>query len=214
MTAEGLGGRLLGEVEVGSLESVLGDLRKLYAKEIDSTPRRLGNLDLDSIWNKHGGKLEVTGRALPLLYHIISTAVSTPRLGTVAVVDVDGRFDVSRLDCSMDDLKHVHIFKPVRDAVKVTVDSIEPYLVYGSHSSQGRDLVAVMVIGGVGGDVLVGWRGWLKAESEKEQVVRFGMGMSVEEALREREARQNALDEKGWTAQSEWGSYKWVEDKI
>jgi len=114
------------------------------------------------------------------------------------------------LNCTMEDLKHVHIFRPGRDAVTATLESIEPYLLYGSHFSQGRDLVATIVNGGNGGDITVGWKGWLRVESEKDEVMRFGMGMSVEEALRERVARQNVVDEKGWIGLSERGVLKWV----
>jgi hypothetical protein len=56
------------------------------------------------------------------------------------------------------------------------------------------------------------WRGWLRVESESEDVPRFGMGVSVEEAMREREQRQLAVENKGWRAVSEWGEYRWTNE--
>jgi hypothetical protein len=38
------------------------------------------------------------------------------------------------------------------------------------------------------------------------------MGTSVEEAMREREQRQLAVESKGWRAVSEWGEYKWNDE--
>jgi hypothetical protein len=65
---------------------------------------------------------------------------------------------------------------------------------------------------GLGGDVMVGWRGWLRVESVIEEVPKFGIGISVEEAMRDREQRQMAVNEKGWKAVSEGGDFRWVDE--
>ena len=85
--------------------------------------------------------LSVTGRYLPLLYHLVSTVVATPHRYAVLVVDPEARFDVSRLVSPSDtfsstnpnpdpdpgsgagagsgaypatpaDLRHVHVLRP------------------------------------------------------------------------------------------------------
>jgi len=201
MSAEVVGGRLLDEAESGSLKEVLQQLRTLNK----SHPPRLGIPGLDEIWRRHGGKLEIIGRALPLLYLIVDTAVEE-KLGTVVVVDMDGRFDVSRLRC---ELQHVHMVRPFKGALKITLDSIDDYLLYGQHQSKGRELVATIVIGGQGGDIMAGWRGWMLVE--REEVAKFEPGTSVEEALVEREARQEAVESADWIASSACGEFRWKE---
>jgi len=201
MSAEVVGGRLLGETESGTLKEVLQELRTLH----NPNPPRLGIPGLDEIWKRHGVKLEIIGRALPLLYLIVDTAIEE-KSGTIVVVDMDGRFDVSRLRC---DLQHVHMFRPVKGALKITLDSIDDYLLYGQHQSKGRELVATIVIGGQGGDIMAGWRGWMLVE--REEVAKYGPRMSIEEALMERDARQEAVESADWVASSAWGEYRWKE---
>ncbi|KAI9735450.1 MAG: hypothetical protein M1818_006456 [Claussenomyces sp. TS43310] len=219
MAAEARGARMLGEVKTGSLEDLLGHLRRLHRDcEPELKTRRLGIRDLDEIWARHGDKLEITGceNGLPLLYHIVSTIVSPPRSGTVVVVDVDGRFDITRLTCAYGDLKHVHVLRPSKSSLKVTMESVEHYMLYGGrqgkHVSADREWVGTIVYGGIGSNITGGWRGWLKVESEREDVVGFGLGMSVEEAVVDRDARQTALMQRGWRATSAWGTYTWAED--
>jgi hypothetical protein len=171
---------------------------------------RLGIPALDALWTRHGGRLEITGHGgLPLLYHIVSAVVAPMRSGTIVIVDVDGRFDVSRLSCSLEDLQHVHVVRPAKGMLKETLGQLDTYLLGGKHGSMSRELVATVVNGSQGGDISVSWRGWLKAESEIDEVPRFGMGISVEEALTERDNRQEAIENKGWRAESEWGDYRW-----
>jgi len=168
---------------------------------------------LDDIWARHGGRLEITGlEGLELLYQIVSTTVSSPRNGTIVVVDADGTFDVTRLRCEMEDLKHVHIYRPLKGQVKATLGQVNSYLLSGEHASMGRDCLGIIVNGAQGGDIMLWWRGWLRVESESEDVPRFGMGVSVEEAMREREQRQLAVENKGWRAVSEWGEYRWTNE--
>lgn len=98
------------------------------------------------------------------------------------------------------------------------MEGIEAWMVGGEHGSMGREWVITAVcgvggsigMGGVGvGNVVVGWRGWVRVE--REEVLGFGVGLSVEEALRERGRRQEVVDEVGWKAVSEYGEYVWKE---
>lgn len=96
------------------------------------------------------------------------------------------------------------------------MQGVEEWMVGGQHESMGREWVITAVCGvegfmGMGGvslgNVVVGWRGWLRVE--REEVLGFGPGMSVEEALRERDRRQEAVDASRWKAVSEYGEYTW-----
>lgn len=88
-------------------------------------------------------------------------------------------------------------------------------MVYGEHESKERVWRGVFVLGGgvVGrgfgiGELVVvttGWRGWLRVE--REEVLGFAEGITLEEALRHREARERALEGKGWRCVSELGEF-------
>jgi hypothetical protein len=86
-------------------------------------------------------------------------------------------------------------------------------MLYGEHSSKDREWMGTLVNGnGDGvmmkiGNVVVGWRGWLRVE--RERVGLFAEGMAVEEAWEERAGRQDAVDAKGWRAISEMGEFIW-----
>ena len=165
---------------------------------------RTGIPELDSLWRSHGGRLAIVGRWLPLLYHIVNHLVKV-RGGTVAVVDVDGRFSPSHLDC---ELRHVHVFKPTRSNLNVTLESVEGYMLWGDHASKNRELMATIVNGAVGGDIMTGWRGWLKVE--REEMEGFAAGISAEEALAERRGPDN-MGSRGWRAVSQHGTFGWRE---
>lgn len=155
------------------------------------------------------------GRYRALLYHIASVAVSAPRNGTVLVVDVDGKFDVTRLHCSVEELRHVWVVRARggKEGVKQALEEGTRWLVYGEHGSKGRELVVRIVSGGGGeADVVGGWRGWLRVEREGKEGGGFGMGMSVEEAMREREERRSVLEGMGWRAVCEEGGFTWREE--
>jgi len=124
--------------------------------------------------------------------------------GTVALIDIDGRFSPSHLSC---ELQHVHVFRPTKRNLKVTLESVEEYMLWGEHESMGREWVGTLVNGEVGGDIMVGWRGWLRVE--REEVSGFTDGVSVEEVVGEREKRQEVVDSKGWRGTSEMGKYCW-----
>lgn len=124
--------------------------------------------------------------------------------GTIALIDLDGRFSPSHLTC---DLHHIHVFRPTKSNFKATLEGLEDYMLWGEHESKGREWVGTLVIGGVGGDIMFGWRGWLRVE--REEVSRFAVGVSVEEIIGEREKRQDVVDSKGWKGVSEIGEYSW-----
>lgn len=128
--------------------------------------------------------------------------------GTVVLIDLDGRFSPSHLtDLTMSDLEHVHVFRCSKERLKVTLEHLEEYMILGEHGSKGREWLGTIVLGGVGGDVMVGWRGWLGVE--RELVGGFGEGVSVEEAWGEREKRIEVLDGKGWRGVCEMGKFNW-----
>lgn len=200
-SAELLGARLLREIgyEEGSLEELLKELRTAHTPNLSRT----GIVELDKLWKSHGGNLSITGRGLPLLYHVIDHMVTSLH-GTVALIDIDGRFSPSQLSC---ELEHVHVFRPTQMNLKVTLESVEKYMLWGEHGSKGREWVGTLVNGGVGGDIMVGWRGWLRVE--REDVCGFELEVSVEEVMGEREKRQEVVEAKGWKGVSEMGSYYW-----
>jgi hypothetical protein len=124
--------------------------------------------------------------------------------GAVALVDMDGRFSPSHLSC---DIRHVHVWRPTNHNLSATLESVEGHMLWGDHVSKGREWVGTIVNGGVGGDIMVGWRGWLKVE--KEDTGPFGLGVSVEEVMVDREQRQEVVDRSGWKAVSEIGEFSW-----
>ncbi|KAI2618311.1 hypothetical protein GGS26DRAFT_574984 [Hypomontagnella submonticulosa] len=86
-------------------------------------------------------------------------------------------------------------------------------MVYGDHGSRAREWWGTVVLGGGGSgarsDVSVGWKGWLRVE--REEVPGFAAGVSVEEALRDRNKRQEVVNGAGWVAMSRVGGYVWKE---
>jgi hypothetical protein len=162
---------------------------------------------LDDLWKQHGGRLFITGRGLPLIYTIITHLVHTLG-GTITVIDLDRRFSPTHLiELSMEELMHIHVFRCSKERLKVTLESLEGYMLWGEHGSKGREWLSTIVLGGVGGDITVGWRGWLGVE--RETVGGFGEGISVEEAWEEKERRQDVMDGKGWTGICEMGEFSW-----
>jgi hypothetical protein len=150
----------------------------------------------------HGGRLAIIGRGIQLVYRIVNEVVA--RGGTVAVVDVEGRFSPSHLDC---ELKHVHVFRPTVSNLKATLDSVEGYMLWGDHGSKEREWMGTIVNGGIGGDIMTGWRGWLTVE--RELVEGSAPGISAEEALIERGRGQEAIASRGWRAVSQHGAFSW-----
>ncbi|OBT86088.1 hypothetical protein VE02_05712 [Pseudogymnoascus sp. 03VT05] len=205
------GARLLGEIEIGTLDELFRDLKSLQPPT--TAPGRLGIPELDEIWDCRGGQLYVCGRYKALLYHIVSSAVSAPRSGVALVVDVDGRFDVTRLSCSEEELRHVYVVRCGKEGVERCLEEGRSWLVYGEHGSKGRELGVRVVSGGEGGkgaDVVGCWRGWMKVG--RGAAPGFGGGISVEEAMGERGERQGVVERSGWRAESDYGQYRWVEE--
>ncbi|KAI1821479.1 hypothetical protein F4861DRAFT_541891 [Xylaria intraflava] len=226
--ARHVGARLLAEVEEESLEALLTTLRGNLTNTPSShrtAPIPFANLS--AIVARHHQATQsaphplfsVSGRYLPLLYHLISTLIASPHNYAVVVVDAEGKFDVTRLispnkssyPATPDDLHHIYIYRPAArgpEHVKAAVAAADEFMLYGSHGSRGREWWGTVVIGGAaGGTVNAGWKGWLRVD--RENVGGFGAGISVEEALAERARRHAVVDAAGWVASSHWGSYVW-----
>ncbi|KPM44644.1 hypothetical protein AK830_g1957 [Neonectria ditissima] len=160
--------------------------------------------------------VSVSGRHLPLLYRLISTLVSPPHLHTLLVLDLDGRFDATRLTCPEPHLRHVYIQRPARSSperLRALVAEAEGFMLYGdgAHASAARQWWGTVVVGGLGaGDIAAGWKGWLRVD--REHVRGFALGISAEEAMEQRGHRQEAVDAAGWAATSEWGDFSFKEE--
>ncbi|KAI1331639.1 hypothetical protein F5Y16DRAFT_240058 [Xylariaceae sp. FL0255] len=227
--ARHVGARLLGEVEEESLEELLTSLRS----DLLTTDHRNPEIpfpELTSIIGRYQRATQsappplcsVSGRYLPFLYHLVSTLIAAPNNYVVVIIDTEAKFDVTRLlgnnsesstthPATIPDLKHVHIYQPGRgqDQVQRILARLPQFMFYGRHESLAREWWGTIVIGGIGGDVNAGWKGWLKVE--RESVSGFAPGVSVEEALRDREKRQRAVEGAGWAAGSRWGGFAWEE---
>ncbi|KAK7398235.1 hypothetical protein QQX98_012385 [Neonectria punicea] len=155
--------------------------------------------------------VSVSGRHLPLLYRLISTLVSPPHLHTLLVMDLDGRFDATRLTCPEPHLRHVYVQRPARSSLerlRALVAEAEGFMLYGdgAHASAARQWWGTVVVGGLGaGDIAAGWKGWLRVD--REHVRGFALGISAEEAMEQRGRRQDAVDAAAWAATSEWGDF-------
>ncbi|KAI3399634.1 hypothetical protein diail_6275, partial [Diaporthe ilicicola] len=226
--------------------------------------------DLDRLVAQHfratqSGPLSLSGRHLPLIYLLVATLIATPHKKTVVVIDIEARFDITRvIQCpprlaapvpdgsdaaedhsdttgqpknanqgsqdrtenqttvvpawqvTAEDLKHVHVYRPARGSpshIREVLASAEHHMVYSRHASVAREWWGSIIIGGGSPTVLgpeaasvtTGWRGWLRVD--REDVRGFGMGMSIEEALLDRDRRQRAAREAGWTANCVWGGF-------
>ncbi|KAG8169094.1 hypothetical protein KVR01_001843 [Diaporthe batatas] len=226
--------------------------------------------DLDRLVAQHfratqSAPLSLSGRYLPLIYLLVATLIAAPHNKAVVVVDVEGRFDITRVtqcvphqdvpvptstDAGDDnghttekhdnadqgrqsrtkdqpmiaparkvtpnDLKHVHVYRPARGSsshIREVLSAAENHMIYSRHASIAREWWGSIVIGGgspvvLGPDavsVTTGWRGWLRVD--REDVRGFGLGISIEEALLDRDRRQRAVDDAGWTANCIWGGF-------
>lgn len=198
------------------------DALKLSHHQFSGLPlSRIGEEELDEMWNMHGSdQLQICGRYKTLLYRIISIAVSEPRNGAVLVIDGDGKFDITKLSCAIEDTKHVWVVRTrngMEDVQQALRDGVQ-WLTYGDNASKGRDLALRIVSGGPGGgkstdgfDIVGGWRGWLRVDSGRQEIAKFAPGLSVEEALREDSQRRDAVERAGWNGVSEEGAYHWYE---
>lgn len=71
----------------------------------------------------------------------------------------------------------------------------------------GREWWGTVVVGGPGGDVSAGWKGWARVERAGGNG--FCAGISAEEALRE---RQDGGEE--WVVRSEYGGFAFREGDL
>lgn len=121
---------------------------------------------------------------------------------------------------TVEDLKHVHVYRPARGSpshIRDVLASAEQHMIYSRHASMAREWWGSIVIGGGSptalgpgnADVTTGWKGWLRVD--REEVRGFPVGMSVEEALVDRDQRQRAADAAGFTATCAWGSFAFDE---
>ncbi|OAR02585.1 hypothetical protein LLEC1_00322 [Akanthomyces lecanii] len=203
---------------------ILGSIRNAYhqgtAQErvsaINYKIKTTGMHELDDIVAQHFrstkiGGLAVTGRYLPLMYKIASTLASAPNNKAIIIIDYEGRFRASGLTCNEDDLEHIYVLRPpenTRDQPRDNIIETENYILFNDRArhSACRELWGTIVLGGVaGGDITAGWRGWLRVD--REEVQPFPPDTSIEEALRQREKRQRAVDAAGWQASSAWGGF-------
>lgn len=90
------------------------------------------------------------------------------------------------------------------------VERGEKWIVYGAHGSKGREWWGTIVVGGLGGDVCGGWRGWLRVD--REQRGGFGRIVSAEEALLERDRGEG--EPATWVVSSEWGGFRFNEEEL
>ncbi|KAI0880688.1 uncharacterized protein GGS22DRAFT_193065 [Annulohypoxylon maeteangense] len=182
--AKHVGAKLLGEVEESSLEELLDSLRVNIIGGAASNIRpeipvpALANIATryhKATQSSPPPVLSVSGRYLPLLYHLISTLIADPHNYTVVIVDAESRFDVTRLISSpissdpashqpsgsnssnypakVPDLRHVHIYRPARgqEEVRAAVAAADQWMLYGNHGSRAREWWGTVVIGGGSG---------------------------------------------------------------
>ncbi|KAM0341515.1 hypothetical protein ACHAPU_009963 [Fusarium lateritium] len=112
-------------------------------------------------------------------------------------------------------MRHVYVQRPARGDLEQTralAVQAENILLYGNvaRASAGREWWGTIVVGGLGaGDIATGWKGWLRVD--RENVRGFALGISAEEALNQKEQRQDIVDAVGWAATSQWGSFVFKE---
>lgn len=129
----------------------------------------------------------------------------------VFVVDLEGRFDATRLTCDMSDLHHIYVQAAPRstpEAVRALVSEVEGFMLYHKDArvSADRELWGTIVLGGFGaGDLVAGWKGWLRVD--REHVRPFPPDITLEEALEQKEARNRAVQKAGWEVTSQWGGF-------
>ncbi|KAM3517587.1 hypothetical protein NHJ13051_008854 [Beauveria bassiana] len=219
-----LGSSILNEVAGESFAEILGSLRNAYkpivASGHDATinykVKKTGISALDEIIGRHfqytkTGGLAITGRYLPLVYKIASTLASPPNNKVVIIIDYEGSFQASGLNCSESALEHIYVLRPAentRDKLRDVIASTENYVVYNEEAkkSANLELWGTIVLGSTtGGDVTAGWKGWLRVD--REEVRPFPPDISIEEALQQREERQRAVEASRWQVSSAWGGF-------
>ncbi|KAK0744717.1 hypothetical protein B0T21DRAFT_280312 [Apiosordaria backusii] len=172
-------------------------------------------------WGKAVVVIDFEGRFDPL------RVLAAPLAGSASSTLPDNEGKVTKkARVNKADLEHVHILQPKKGNweqqpparfVSACLTTMEEYLLYGAHRSRGREWWGTVVIGGgfnpIGGlpkavsaqvAVTAGRRGWLRVE--RADVPGFGE-LTVEQAVRDREKRQQAVEQMGWVGNSPWGGF-------
>ncbi|KAK4168284.1 hypothetical protein QBC43DRAFT_116573 [Cladorrhinum sp. PSN259] len=121
-----------------------------------------------------------------------------------------------------EDLEHVYVWRPERGYEGDVYGEVEKFMLYGNHASREREWWGTVVIGSrstttttsagktrSGGypahvAVTAGRNGWMRVS--RVEVEGFE-GKGVEQALRERDSRQAAVEGAGWVGSSAWGEF-------
>ena len=160
--------------------------------------------------------------------------MSAPHHFAVLLIDLEGRFDATRLSCDEADACHIYVHRPSRsdgtgtdedlgaidggetledaEHLRSLVSEAKEFMLYSdtTASSANRRWWGTVVIGGFGaGDLVAGWKGWLRVS--RQQIQAFNLGTSVGESLGRRDSRQTAVDSAGWMAESQWGHFAFSE---
>ncbi|KAF3342640.1 hypothetical protein VD0002_g1023 [Verticillium dahliae] len=179
------GARVLGEIEETSLDEILAELRhaidatntttisKPITHNVNKSHSSYPIPGLDALVARQrqaapASPLQLTGRYLHLIYALISTLIAAPHLKTVVVIDLEDRFDATRLTVGSgpnddadhdkhdietdtdDPLRHVHVYRPARSSIEHLRDVIaaaEHRMLYGRHDSRTREWWGTIVIG-------------------------------------------------------------------
>ncbi|KAL1902057.1 hypothetical protein Cpir12675_000163 [Ceratocystis pirilliformis] len=221
------GSQVLLEVVETSLDEVILALRETVLVQDEATvpssylPKKTGVPGLDSLAMKNfretqTSPISVSGRSLPFIHALLDHLVSPPQSKTVALIDLECGFDPTRLASSRSNLSHIHVFRmppatadstasSIAEMVREAVARVQQWMVYGSHQSAGREWWGTIILGAPGGQVWTCWRGWLCVDTE--DIPGFATGMSIREAMAERERREQAVDSMNWVASCPWGRF-------
>ncbi|TDZ29012.1 hypothetical protein C8035_v007087 [Colletotrichum spinosum] len=235
------GERILGEIREASIEKVVDNVVADHFRpqplpafmRVTKRPKFYPIPRLNALAAKHFRAtreipLTVTGRYLPLVYRLVAGLVAPPHRKAVLVVDTEHRFDVTRLACSADDVRHIYVLRPALsrtarpgnvatrsinvtpDQVRQLLSQMENFILYGKHQSGNRDWWGAVVVGAVGGgDIIAAWKGWLTVE--RVPVPGFNKGSTIRQAMAERQRRQQDVDDAPWNASSRWGAFAFTE---
>ena len=155
-----------------------------------------------------------------MVYQVASTLASPPHQAVLLIVDTENRFDATRLTCLEEDASHIYVLQPsttttfTPEHLGALITQAQDAILYGSVTSPERSgsrcWWGTIVLGGQkAGEIVTGWRGWLTVD--RQQIRVFPLGISAEEAIEQRDARQQVVDSTEWEATSEWGGFAFHE---
>jgi hypothetical protein len=136
------------------------------------------------------------------------------------------------LPATKNDLHHLYVYRPApsspvrrhpadnhallgstSDQVQAYVAAARDHMLYGEHASRDRRWWGTIVVdgggGGGGGEINAGWKGWM--EVQRREAPGFAVGISVQEALEDRERRHQMTRQRGWEGRTRVGKYVWGE---